>query len=378
MTTYIDLHVLQSVPPSNLNRDDTGSPKTATYGGRLRSRVSSQAWKRATRMAFNDTLDTSDIGYRTTRVVEIVAERIAGLDSDLDAGERTSLALEVVKATGLKPKAPRRAKGDDTPAVDRTEYLVFLSSHQADALAELALETGLATTDRNRRAKAVLKAGHSIDVALFGRMVADDATLNVDAAVQVAHALSTHGIRREYDYYTAVDDLNPAEETGAGMIGTIEFNSATLYRYATVNVDGLLANLGDVSATERAVRAFLDAFVRSMPTGKQNTFANGTLPDAVVAMVRRDRPVNLVGAFEEAVTPGDDGGYVRKSAEALAKHARSVAETFGVGAEVTYVASTPAAAVLAELGSSVTLPDLVAATTADAIAHVTAGESSDA
>lgn len=147
-----------------------------------------------------------------------------------------------------------------------------------------------------KAAKAALSRDHSVDVALFGRMVADDANLNVDAACQVAHAISTHAVATEFDYYTAVDDQNPAEETGAGMIGTIEFDSATLYRYATINVPALLRSLGDTEATAQAVEAFVRSFATSMPTGKQNTFANRTAPDAVVVMVRPDRPVNLVGA----------------------------------------------------------------------------------
>lgn len=329
--THIDIHVIQSVPPSNLNRDDTGSPKTALYGGVRRARVSSQAWKRAARQEFAQHLDASELGVRTKRAVELLVERIHRRDPEVPLEEAATLAQGVLEKAGLKVKAARKAKEGDAPL---TEYLVFFSNHQLDRLADLAIAGRLEPLDA-RAAKDVLKQGNSIDVALFGRMVADDASINVDAACQVAHALSTHGVSTEFDYYTAVDDQNPEEETGAGMIGTIEFDSATLYRYATINVAALRENLGDDEATVRAVEAFVRAFALSMPTGKQNTFANRTSPDGVVVLDRAQRPVNLVGAFEEAVR--GDGGFVKASCEALATHGTEVDGAFGNGPRTAWV-----------------------------------------
>ena len=141
-------------------------------------------------------------------------------------------------------------------------------------------------------------------------MVADDDRPQRRRRRQVAHALSVHAVDNEYDYFTAVDDHKNAdddEDAGAGMIGTVEFNSSTLYRYATVDVDRLRDNLGDAEATRRAVEAFVRAFVQSMPTGKQNTFANRTLPDAVLVVLRDTQSINLVGAFEDAITGRDHG-----------------------------------------------------------------------
>ena len=137
-----------------------------------------------------------------------------------------------------------------------------------------------------------------------------------------------HAVENEYDYFTAVDDHkqdDAEEDAGAGMIGTVEFNSSTLYRYATVDVDRLQDNLGDAKATRRAVEAFARAFVLSMPTGKQNTFANRTLPDAVLVVLRDSRPINLVGAFEEAVT---EQPRIAKAIERLASHAKEVHEAY--------------------------------------------------
>jgi CRISPR system Cascade subunit CasC len=275
---FIDVHILQTVPPSNLNRDDTGSPKTAYYGGVRRSRVSSQAWKRATRKAFDDLLAKDQLGVRTKRVVALIAERIA--DRAPDLANPQDLATRALKATGIKLVSPRAAK--DAPAAaepeaDQPGYLLFLSSSQIDRIADLAVKAARAGgTVEAKAAKQAADQNNSVDVSLFGRMVADATDLNVDAAAQVAHALSVHAVENEFDYFTAVDDKAPEDNAGAGMIGTVEFNSATLYRYATVNVAALQRNLGEANATVEAVRAFLRAFVTSMPTGKQNTFANRT------------------------------------------------------------------------------------------------------
>jgi CRISPR system Cascade subunit CasC len=327
--TIIDIHVLQTVPPSNLNRDDTGSPKTARYGGVVRARVSSQAWKRATRTAFADLLDHTELGVRSKRLVELIGDEIVAQDHSLH-DNAPALAKDVLTAAGIKTAAPKNAK--DAP--EEAGYLVFFSNRQVTGLAELAVAAAhsgepIAKAD----AKARADSQHSVDVALFGRMVAESTDLNVDAAAQVAHALSVHAVDNEYDYFTAVDDHKAAdadEDAGAGagaaMIGTVEFNSSTLYRYATLDVDRLRDNLGDDKATQRAVDAFTRAFVLSMPTGKQNTFANRTLPDAVLIVLRQSQPINLVGAFEEAIT---EQPRIPAAITRLARHAGEVHEAFG-------------------------------------------------
>lgn len=366
MTLHIDVHILQSVPPSNINRDDTGSPKTAVYGGVRRARVSSQAWKRAARRDFDGLLDNSQLGVRTKRAVQLLTERITQINPDLDTEAGSTRAIAALEAAKLKVKAGRKPKEGEQPL---TEYLIFFSNVQLDRLALLAATAPDGKVNA-RDAKEALKQAHSIDVALFGRMVANDADLNVDAACQVAHALSTHGIATEYDYYTAVDDENPEDETGAGMIGTIEFDSATLYRYATINVDTLKDNLGDTTATARAAEAFVRSFVTSMPTGKQNTFANRTVPDAVVVMARKDRPVNLVGAFEDAVKSHD--GFVKGSCEALATYATEVVAAFGDTPTNTWVTRVgERTRDLAPLGGTVSFNDLVEGVGRHVLAAVT-------
>ncbi|MGW5122365.1 type I-E CRISPR-associated protein Cas7/Cse4/CasC, partial [Streptomyces noursei] len=227
--TIIDVHVLQTVPPSNLNRDDTGTPKTAVYGGVRRARVSSQAWKRATRRAFQDLLDPDELGVRTRRVAELVAERITAVEPALDGATAMALAAETLyAATGSKIEVPRRKaesakkKGEPEPPPE-SSYLMFLSARQIDGLARLAVQGAddikayLKVKENKNQAREIADTRHSVDIALFGRMVADSADINVDAAAQVAHAISVHQVENESDYFTAVDDQNEkAEEAGAG------------------------------------------------------------------------------------------------------------------------------------------------------------------
>ena len=309
---YVDFHILQTVPPSCINRDDTGSPKTAVYGGVTRARVSSQAWKHAMRAAFAEN-DRLDVGKRTKKVADLVRDQILALAPAADADKLAKKALE---NAGIK--FDEKSKSDDKV----TKALFFMSTAQAKALAELAVA---GSTDKKEYQKA-LKAAPSMDMALFGRMVADDPSLKYDAAAQVAHSISTHAVQNEYDYFTAVDDCQAEDNAGAGHLGTVEYNSSTLYRYATVNVMELAGQLG-AAQTAETVRAFGEAFLFSMPTGKQNTFANRTLPDAVYVTLREDQPVNLCGAFERAV-PRSAQGYAAPSKAALAQYAQQMYSSF--------------------------------------------------
>ncbi|MFD3442360.1 type I-E CRISPR-associated protein Cas7/Cse4/CasC [Streptomyces sp. NPDC058685] len=370
---FIDVHALQTVPPSNINRDDTGAPKSAVYGGVPRARVSSQAWKRATREYFRDEhlLDPSELGVRTKKVAEVLAERITGLDPALAADAALNLAAEVMQtATGSAIDVPKRNSktdsGDTGDQAPRSKYLMFLSSRQLDGLARLAVDgaadikTFLKDKDNKAKAKQIADTRHSVDIALFGRMVADSADINVDAAVQVAHAISVHRVDNESDYYTAVDDQNTDAEPGAGMIGTVDFNSATLYRYAALGVHQLAANLGQglrddedrTTPVRRAVEAFLHGFVASLPTGKINTFGHHTLPDAVIVKLRTTRPVSFVAAFEEPVRHGQ-GGHVREASERLAAYVPDIERAYGAEESTrTWVLRVgPATQKLAALGT---------------------------
>ena len=311
---YVDIHVLQTVPPSCVNRDDTGSPKTAVYGGATRARVSSQAWKHAMRKYFEDIFSGEDLGKRTKKVVGLVEEEIKRLNPEAAA---ETLAKKALENAGIKIKDAEKS----------ADALFFMSQAQARALAVLAVEG-----EADKKAyKEALYTAPSFDLALFGRMVASDPSLNYDASAQVAHSISTHAIHNEYDYFTAVDDCAPEDNAGAGHLGTIEFNSSTLYRYATLNVEELEKNVG--KDTPRVVRGFLEAFIKSMPDGKQNTFANRTVPDAVYVAIRKDQPVNLCGAFEKPVYSAD--GYVEASVRKLCAYAEKVCRDYVDSPEVS-------------------------------------------
>lgn len=365
---YLAIHIIQSVPPANINRDDSGSPKSTMYGGVRRARVSSQAWKRATRMAFQQTLDPEKIGTRSKEVFELVAKEIdrqSGIDSSqiADNGPRLesmAKAVSVLGACGFTP-AKAKAKKDGETDLEKLGYLMFLSGAQIRNLAQVAIAAEASGEDpktyyKAAGVKSLAAQDHSVDIALFGRMVADAPDLNVDAACQVAHALGVHALQTEFDYFTAVDDEQQDDESGAGMIGTIEFNASTLYRYAVINLDLLEHNLGSAAATHEAVQAFVDAFITSMPSGKQNTFANGTLPSAALITTGVGHPANFAEAFEVPIEAKGEG-YVRPAAAALASYAEEIFDAWGRPEQV-FVAGLPSAESVLRLGERVPFSEL--------------------
>lgn len=363
---YLDLYALQSVPPSNINRDDTGSPKTAMYGGALRARVSSQAWKRAMREMFSNLLPEGQLGVRTKFVVPLIAERIAAKREDL-AEQSVDFAKAVLDATGIKSSETDR-KGSDEGTL-ATGYLVFIANRELDDLADVAIDWADGGVDpkkpdgkSKKDVQRAFKGIQAVDIALFGRMLADASDFNVDACAQVAHAISVNEISQEYDYFTAVDDCAADDNAGAGMLGTVSFNSSTLYRYATVNVDALMEQLDSSEATASGVSAFVEAFVKSMPTGKQNTFANRTLPNVVAVSLREDQPVNLATAFERPVYAERERSITQVASERLAACARDVEGAFAhPAAKSWHVSYGVDAASLDYFGESVSFDDLVTA-----------------
>lgn len=302
---YMDVHAIQVLPPSNINRDDTGSPKTAQYGGVRRARVSSQAWKRAMRSYFHENSLEVGVGVRTKDIVSYVAEKVVSLAPEMDYDIAFKEAETALNNAGISTAKDHKAKA-----------LFFMGDRQAEMLAK-AIVNGEHTKNDKDKLQQILNDNPEIDIALFGRMVADDPKLNTDAVCQVAHAISTHAVQTEFDYYTAMDDLSPEDQAGAGMLGNIEYNSSTLYRYANISVHEFIKMLGDEASTIAACKLFIEAFSNSMPTGKINTFANQTLPSFVMVTLREDRPVNLVSAFEQPVQVKAGSGYVNKSIEKL-------------------------------------------------------------
>lgn len=370
MALTIDIHALQTLPPSLINRDDTGAPKSAVYGGVPRQRVSSQAWKRAIRKYFESEIDAESVGDRSKRLPEKIARKVQEHEG-WDAERAQKEVAELFKAAGIKTEVDaKRIKSlkdsEETTEEElaaaqypQTKYLLFLSPHQIERAAE-AIIAADGEKIKKKDALEILDTQHSVDMALFGRMVADDAAYNVDAAVQVAHALGIHASAPEFDYFTAVDDLaEEGEETGAGMIGTVQMMSSTLYRYATVNLDGLTQNLDSAENAKQAAVNFVDAFIKSMPTGKINTFANQTMPELIYIAVRDTRPVSLVTAFEEPVEPTAGQSLRVAGAEALAKEETEFEENYGLQPKAAFVVGlSEARQAFAQIADEVTLPEL--------------------
>jgi CRISPR system Cascade subunit CasC len=348
MKTLIEIHALQNFAPSNLNRDDTGAPKDALFGGTRRARVSSQCSKRAVRQHFTDlvtrdALASDDVAFRTKRILdELVKALVEKGRPPAEAAEKARLALAAMELV---------VKEDG-----KSQYLLFLGQREIDNIANIIDErwksitqSDATPTEEKKAGKAkkqaaqnadpelkaaldkVFNGGKAVDVALFGRMLADMPEKNQNAACQVAHAISTHAVEREFDFYTAVDDLKPEDTAGADMMGTVEFNSACFYRYSVVDWDKLVKNLqGDVELSAKGLRAFLEGFVVAEPTGKQNTFAAHNPPEFVAISVRRNTaPRNLANAFETAIRVRKDESLTRESAVCLSAKASALDKLYG-------------------------------------------------
>ena len=284
----IELHILQSFPVSSLNRDDVGAPKTAVFGGATRARLSSQCLKRAARTFARDEYPEAQFnGIRSRRLVEpfIAAFQKAGLNA-ADSAKKTD---EVRKALSTI----------DTKDKNLVTTAVFLSPGEIE---QIAASVASGTEPK----KAVKKASRldATDIALFGRMIANDASLNVEAAAMFGHALSTHEAANDIDFFIAVDERKTAaaEDSGAGMIGTLEFTSALYYRYAALNLD-LLAkdtHLGGMTPEQRraVVAAFLRSVIRAVPGARKASMNAATLPGYVLGIAKeKGQPLQLVNAF---------------------------------------------------------------------------------
>ncbi len=323
MSRFVQLHILTAYPPSNPNRDDLGRPKTARFGDELRLRISSQAIKRAIRTApvFVETLSGA-IGERTPRLGEKVAEYAVG--KGVDAARATEIGRHIAGAFG-------KLKGDkdDNPA--RIEQLAFISPEEKAFAFELAdrLLAGETLPKDKELAKIVLRhADGSADIAMFGRMLADNPEFNRDAAVQVAHAITTNKVEVENDYYTAVDDLKTSnEDAGAGFIGEAGFGAGTFYLYICIDRALLLENLaGDRELAARAIEALVRAAAVSSPSGKRNSFANHVRAEYILTERGNAQPRTLASAFVDPVGKGDQ---LALSCAKLKKQRENFAKVYG-------------------------------------------------
>ena len=367
---HLELHIIQSVPVACLNRDDLNSPKTAIFGGVQRARVSSQSWKRAIREMAEKELDKSGQfkGKRSRLFIEKISSELKKLGED----EVTANALSLCAGHYLaKLDAKQEGKVKTLVFLSPLEYEIFaklLFSLEADNKKKLV--DAIASVDKEKLAKdedgnedvdeeeptkknkgekklsvkkfTKLVAGiiktpiekafkgekketkslpkDAADIALFGRMVANDHSLTIEAASMFSHALSTHKVDNEIDFFAAVDDLQPKDVSGAGMTSTLEFNSATYYRFAALNLD-MLADAEHLSAMTKeerqsVVRTFVEATIKAIPGARKNTMNGNTLPVYVLGVVReKGHPIQLVNAFEASIRSSQ--GYAAKSIELL-------------------------------------------------------------
>lgn len=354
--TLIGIHVLQNHAPSNLNRDENGDPKDCLFGGSRRARISSQAIKRSVRTSdafraeFGDEKAGKELDF--TQWTEHIARRTQLLPESIRTYLREKMLSDeeqeaIVQVASRLGKLEQSGKERDSDALWKTSQLMFLSKDElltlTDALIELCQEKG-AEDFGKLKTNDVLKAlqmdkperqlvPHSVDIAMFGRMTTSSPFKNIEASVQVAHALSTHTVTQEFDFYTAVDDISG--EAGAGFIGETSFNSATYYKYANIHWEGLVENVqGNVDIAARAVRACLRAMMLAIPSGKQNSFAAHNLPDLVLVEVREENiPLSYANAFLKPVRATSQKSLMEASAEALQAYIVEINGKYGLKAQ---------------------------------------------
>ena len=336
----IEIHMLKNYPPTNLNRDDTGAPKTCVFGGVSRGRISSQCLKRSWRTAplFQEAVGTENLGVRTRKLPDLVTKKLLAMDVDPDC-----VAVIAPKITGFGNKDGKETKDG------KTAQVVFYADADVDAIAQIVKEKmdacssikeikALKAKDLQAAVKSAEVRPITLDIALFGRMVTSNAFRDVEASMQVAHAISTNKMEMESDYFTAMDDLLSGEnldELGAAMIGDTDFNSACYYVYASLDTDALLKNLEFTDHAEELVQNAVPALIRTMaltnPSGKQNSFAGNVLPSAMLVECKEQKiPTSMVNAFVEPVRPNQDGDLVYNSIVRLAEEADSLARNYGL------------------------------------------------
>jgi len=326
---HIDLHILQSVPVTCLNRDDLGSPKTAFFGGAQRARVSSQSWKRAIREYAHEISPYFE-GKRSRLIIEPLKNELIKLGKSEE--EATKASKEIASVIGKLD-----TEAENKTGILRVKTLHYTSAAEIKALAEQYLELEDAKKTVKKVGMEVLK--DAADLSLFGRMVANDNSLTIEGSAMFNHPISTHKVDNELDFFAAVDDWQREGESGAGMTGTLEFNSSVYYRFAALNLDMLedKEHLACMTIEERkkVVTAFIQATLEAVPgmtasnSGRKNSMNGYTRPCYVLGIVReKGHPVQFVNAFEEPVWAGAGRGIMKASIEALKKEEEQQNDTW--------------------------------------------------
>lgn len=352
MSEFIQLHILTSYPPSNLNRDDLGTPKTAMMGGARRLRVSSQSLKRAWRTsdafqkAFNGHLGirTKEMGWQVylalkegKKLVDVIRDDGGDpVNQPVEEKDAVAWAQEIAGVFG-KLKVPKEKENEDPEKKKKeslcVEQMVHFSPEEIAAIDDLIARLAASGEKPSGEDLDLLRNPSSaVDIAMFGRMLAANPAFNQEAAVQVAHAISVHRVAVEDDYFTAVDDLNRGEEdVGAGHVGQAEFAAGLFYAYLCINRDLLVENLGnDAALADRAIRALVEAAAKVGPKGKQNSFASRAYASYLLAERGREQPRSLSVAFLKPVS-GDD--YLGNAIQTLTRTRKNMEEVYGACAD---------------------------------------------
>ena len=342
----LEIHVLQSFPPANLNRDENGMPKSTVFGGRPRARISSQCQKRATRLYYQEyaELDDSLFAKRSKDWATKIAEQLEtqGIEkSKAELVAACTISVFTEKKEG-KGKAKKKKAAEEGEQPEKSDTSLFLGNSEFQAIMNFLnthwqqIEADI-SSDKSAFSKQILDGIQKTvetkskpgDVALFGRMMANLPSGNVDAAVQVAHAISVHALQQEFDFFTAVDELAKPDSTGADHLGEMGFNGSTYYRFSILDTQQLIHNLGNEKGAKALAEAFSEAFVRATPTGHQHQCAHHTKPAMVMLIVREGQPVSLVDAFEKVVRPSYDFGLLEEAVERLDSHWQVMVEIYG-------------------------------------------------
>ena len=343
MNRFIQLHLLTSYPPSNLNRDDLGRPKTAMMGGELRLRVSSQSLKRAWRTS--DFFETKDLkSHKGIRTKEMGLEIFKKLkDKEVDekqAKEWVKLIMEQFgKLNTLSQKEIEKLKNNKVSEKEKDKLnkkalehsqLVHFSLEEKQAIDELCSVLAKRKSEPTKdELKNLLQKNHkSVDIAMFGRMLASAPEYNTEAAVQVAHAISVHSVVVEDDFWTAVDDLNKGEEDmGSAHLGEIEFSAGLFYLYICIDTKSLLKNLSnDKELANKALKALIESVSQIAPTGKQNSFASRSRASYIRCEAGHQQPRSLSVAFLKPVEKGD---MLKLAVEKLKSTAKKMNTVYG-------------------------------------------------
>ena len=323
----VEYHMIQNFAPSNLNRDDTNNPKDCEFGGVRRARISSQCIKRAIRTepVFSETTQMPS-GERTRWLAAEIKKELTKQGKDEEQSQKKAEAFIGALLGGM-----------DSGNSQRSKVLFYICDEEKKHITEAIIKDWDSNDDKKYEdlvkeyKKTFSNRSSAPDIALFGRMLADDPKLNIDAACQVAHAISTHRVNMEVDFFTAVDDLLDEDQSGAGMMGITGFNSACFYRYANIHWEQLVENLGgDKALAERTAEAFIRASILAVPSGKQNTFAAHNPPSFMMVIVRDDGANwSLANAFEKPVYAGNKTSLTEASMMAIDHYWGNLKRVFG-------------------------------------------------